>query len=155
MRTRFPQCPNHATRTANTRAERHTQPVTEDSSTRGGIRTRTLRRATVFKTVRLYQLGHPGEATNRKVCAMTDLAIRVQPRAKRTEVAGEREGAVVIRVSAPPVDGKANEAVRRLIATRLGVPLRAVQIVRGETGRDKVVRVDGVDAKTARRALLD
>ena len=85
---------------------------------------------------------------------MTDLAIRVQPRAKRTEVAGEREGAVVIRVSAPPVDGKANEAVCRLIAKRLGVPVRAVRIVRGETGRDKVVRVEGVDAETARRALL-
>ena len=85
---------------------------------------------------------------------MTDLAIRVQPRAKRTEVAGEREGAVVIRVSAPPVDGKANEAVCRLIAKRLAVPVRAVRIVRGETGRDKVVRVEGVDAETARRALL-
>ena len=85
---------------------------------------------------------------------MTDLAIRVQPRAKRTEVAGEREGAVVIRVSAPPVDGKANEAVCRLVAERLGVPVRAVRIVRGETGRDKVVRVEGVDAETARRTLL-
>lgn len=85
---------------------------------------------------------------------MTDLAIRVQPRAKRTEVAGEREGAVVIRVSAPPVDGRANEAVRRLVAKRLGVPLGAVRIVRGETGRDKVVRIEGVDAETARRALL-
>ena len=55
---------------------------------------------------------------------MTDLAIRVQPRAKRTEVAGERDGAVVIRVSAPPVDGKANEAVCKLIAERLGVAAR-------------------------------
>jgi uncharacterized protein (TIGR00251 family) len=85
---------------------------------------------------------------------MADLAIRVQPRAKRTEVAGERAGAIVIRVSAPPVDGKANEAVRRLIAERLGVPVRAVGIVRGEAGRDKVVRVEGVDAETARAALL-
>jgi uncharacterized protein YggU (UPF0235/DUF167 family) len=42
---------------------------------------------------------------------MGDLAIRVQPRARRSEVAGEREGAVVIRVTAPPVDGRANEAV--------------------------------------------
>ena len=85
---------------------------------------------------------------------MTDLAIRVQPRAKRTEVAGERGGAVVIRVSAPPVDGKANEAVCKLIAERLGVAVRTVHIVRGETARDKVVRIDGIDAETARRALL-
>ena len=85
---------------------------------------------------------------------MADLAIRVQPRAKRTEVAGEREGAIVIRVNAPPVEGKANEAVCKLIAKRLGVPARAVRILRGETGRDKVVRVDGMDAEAARAALL-
>jgi len=86
---------------------------------------------------------------------MTDLAIRVQPRAKRTEVAGEREGAVVIRVNAPPIEGKANEAVCRLIARRLGVPRSAVQIVRGASGRDKLVRVDGVSAERVRAALLD
>ena len=86
---------------------------------------------------------------------MGDLAIRVQPRAKRTEVAGERDGAVVIRVSAPPVDGRANEAVCRLIAERLGVPKSAVQVVRGHTGRDKQVRVDGVSADQIRHRLLD
>ena len=85
---------------------------------------------------------------------MGDLAIRVQPRAKRTEVAGERGGAVVIRVSAPPVDGKANEAVCRLIAERVGVPKSAVRIVRGESARDKVVRIDGLSADEAREALL-
>jgi uncharacterized protein (TIGR00251 family) len=85
---------------------------------------------------------------------MSDLAIRVQPRAKRTEVAGERGGAVLIRVSAPPVDGKANEAVCRLIAQRAGVPRSAVAIVRGQSGRDKRVRVDGMSAAQLRAALL-
>jgi uncharacterized protein len=85
---------------------------------------------------------------------MADLAIRVQPRAKRTEVAGERQGAVVIRTSAPPVDGKANAAVCRLIAKRLGVPQGAVRIVRGEGSRDKLVRIDGLSADEARAALL-
>jgi uncharacterized protein len=85
---------------------------------------------------------------------MADLAIRVQPRAKRTEVAGERDGAVVIRVNAPPVEGKANEAVRRLIAKRLGVPQSKVQIVRGEGTRDKLVRIEGLSADEARSALL-
>jgi uncharacterized protein (TIGR00251 family) len=85
---------------------------------------------------------------------VADLAIRVQPRAKRTEVAGERGDAVVIRVSAPPVEGKANEAVCRLIAARVGVPRRAVRIVRGESSRDKVVRIDGMSADEARTALL-
>jgi uncharacterized protein (TIGR00251 family) len=86
---------------------------------------------------------------------MGDLAIRVQPRAKRTEVAGERAGAVVIRVSAPPVDGKANEAVRRLVAERAGVPKSAVRIVRGEGARDKQIRVDGLSEAQLRHALLD
>jgi uncharacterized protein len=85
---------------------------------------------------------------------MGDLAIRVQPRAKRTEVAGERGGAVVIRVSAPPVDGKANEAVEKLIADTLNVPKRAVAIVRGDSSRDKLVRIDGLSADEARTRLL-
>jgi uncharacterized protein (TIGR00251 family) len=86
---------------------------------------------------------------------MEDLAIRVQPRAKRTEVAGERGGAVVIRGSAPPVDGRANAAVTRLIAERLSVPRSAVEIVRGHGTRDKQVRVDGMSADQIRAALLD
>jgi len=86
---------------------------------------------------------------------MGDLAIRVQPRAKRTEVAGERGDAVVVRVNAPPVDGRANEAVCRLIAKRLDVPRRAVRIVRGESVRDKLVRIDGFTADEARTALLN
>jgi uncharacterized protein len=85
---------------------------------------------------------------------MADLAIRVQPRAKRSEIAGERGGAVLIRVSAAPVDGKANEAVCRLIAERAGVPRSAVRIVRGESSRDKVVRIDGLSADEARTVLL-
>jgi uncharacterized protein len=85
---------------------------------------------------------------------MGDLAIRVQPRAKRTEIAGERGGAVVIRVAAPPVDGKANDAVRRLIAQRLGVPRSAVEIVRGESARDKLVRIEGLSADEVRTRLL-
>jgi uncharacterized protein len=85
---------------------------------------------------------------------MGDLNIRVQPRAKRTEVAGERAGAILVRVNAPPVDGRANEAVCRLIAKRLGVASGAVRVVRGDTARDKVVRVDGIDAVAARAALL-
>jgi uncharacterized protein (TIGR00251 family) len=86
---------------------------------------------------------------------MGDLAIRVQPRARRSEVAGEREGAVVIRVTAPPVDGRANEAVCRLICKRLNVPRGAVSIVRGESARDKLVRIEGLSTDEARSGLLN
>ena len=66
---------------------------------------------------------------------------------------GERAGAIVIRVTAPPVDGKANAALCALVAARVGVPRSRVRVVRGATGRDKVVRVEGVDAAALRAAL--
>ena len=84
---------------------------------------------------------------------MSDLRVRLQPRAGRTEVVGEREGVVVIRVAAPPVEGRANEALCAFIAERAGVPKRAVSVVAGERSRDKVVRVDGVESIAVRRAL--
>lgn len=83
----------------------------------------------------------------------TELAIRVIPRARRDEIAGERGGAVLVRVSAPPVDGKANDAVRRLLAKALGVAPSAIEVVRGQTGRDKVVRVTGLGEPDVRARL--
>jgi uncharacterized protein YggU (UPF0235/DUF167 family) len=81
------------------------------------------------------------------------LAIRVQPRARTTEVAGERAGAVLLRVAAPPVDGRANAAVCAFVADRAGVPKSAVRVVRGASGRDKLLEVDGVEAAALRRSL--
>jgi uncharacterized protein YggU (UPF0235/DUF167 family) len=69
-------------------------------------------------------------------------------------VVGERAGAIVIRVTAPPVDGKANAALCALVAQAAGVPPSRVSVVRGMTGRDKVVRVEGADAAAVRAALL-
>ena len=68
----------------------------------------------------------------------------LQPRARRDEVVGERAGAVVIRVTAPPVDGKANAALCAFVARAAGVPPSRVSVVRGQTSRDKVVRVEDV-----------
>lgn len=79
--------------------------------------------------------------------------MRLQPRARRDEVVGERGGAVVIRVTAPPVDGKANAALCRLVAKRVGVAPSKVSVVRGHAARDKVVRVDGADEAAVRGAL--
>jgi uncharacterized protein (TIGR00251 family) len=85
---------------------------------------------------------------------MAELSVRLQPRARRDEVVGERDGVVVIRVSAPPVDGKANAALCRLIAKKAGVAPSRVEIVRGHGAREKVIRVDGLDAEALRAALL-
>jgi uncharacterized protein (TIGR00251 family) len=70
-----------------------------------------------------------------------DLAIRVVPRARRDAVDGERAGRLLVRVTAAPVDGKANEAVCKVLAAHLGVPVRALAVVAGHRSRDKVVRV--------------
>ena len=83
-----------------------------------------------------------------------DISIRLQPRARRDEVVGERAGAVVIRVTAPPVDGKANAALCAFIARAAGVPPSRVSVVRGQTSRDKIVRVEDVSESFLRAALL-
>jgi hypothetical protein len=82
-----------------------------------------------------------------------DLAVRVQAGAGRSEIVGERDGRLVVRVAAKPIDGKANAALCALIAERAGVAKVAVSVVRGVAARDKVVRVEGVTGP-ALRAML-
>lgn len=72
-------------------------------------------------------------------------AVRVVPRASRSEIVGEHDGALRVRVAAPPVEGAANEELVRLLARALGVPVRAVEITSGHASKTKVVRVAGAD----------
>ena len=72
--------------------------------------------------------------------------VRVVPRASKSAVAGEHDGALRVRVAAPPVEGAANEELRRFLAGRLGVAARDVEIVGGHASRSKVVRVSGAKA---------
>jgi uncharacterized protein (TIGR00251 family) len=76
--------------------------------------------------------------------------VRVQPRARRTELAGLHGTALKVRVQAPPVDGAANAAVVALLADRLDVARSRVRVVAGMTSRTKVVEVDGVSAPAVR-----
>jgi uncharacterized protein len=85
--------------------------------------------------------------------ASAQVSVRVQARAGRDEIVGVRAGVVVARVSAPPVDGRANRALCRLIARRVGVAASQVTIVRGERSREKLLRVDGIDSGSL-QALL-
>ncbi|HEY2431514.1 MAG TPA: DUF167 domain-containing protein [Vicinamibacterales bacterium] len=82
------------------------------------------------------------------------LDIRVIPRAPQTKVDGERGGAILVRLAAPPVDGAANAALVAFLADALGVPRRQVAIVAGNTSRDKRVRIEGLDETEARARLL-
>ena len=83
------------------------------------------------------------------------LRVRVQPRASREAIVGWRQDALRLAVTAPPVEGQANEAVRRLLAQALGVAPSAVSVVRGARGRDKVVRVEGLTSAQMRSRLAD
>ena len=80
-------------------------------------------------------------------------ALRVQPRASRNAIAGVVGDAVKLAITAPPVDGKANQAVIEFLAELFGVSKSSVTIVSGETGRNKVIAVRGVSAEQARKAL--
>ncbi|RMH14127.1 MAG: YggU family protein [Gemmatimonadetes bacterium] len=82
-----------------------------------------------------------------------DITVRAQPRASRSEVVGPHGDALRVRLAAPPVDGAANKELVRLLARTLDVPRSAVDVVSGQSGRTKRVRVDGLDAATARARL--
>jgi uncharacterized protein (TIGR00251 family) len=83
------------------------------------------------------------------------LTIHVVPRARDTAVVGRHGEAIKIRVAAPPVDGAANAELVRFLAERLGVPKNAVRITRGESGRSKVVQIEGIESTAALENLLE
>lgn len=74
------------------------------------------------------------------------LDVSVSPNAKRTELVGWHDGALRVRLSAPPVDGAANEALRKWLASELGVPQARVTLLRGTSGRRKQWAIDAPEA---------
>ena len=76
--------------------------------------------------------------------------VRVVPRASRSEIVGEHDGALRVRIAAPPVDGAANEALVRLLARKLGVSRGAIEITGGQTAKLKVISVIGVSPAALR-----
>jgi uncharacterized protein (TIGR00251 family) len=81
-------------------------------------------------------------------------AVRIVPRASRSEIAGEYDGALRVRVAAPPVDGAANRELVRTLAKIFKLPQNAVEIVSGANSKSKVVRVRGADAATLEQLIL-
>jgi uncharacterized protein (TIGR00251 family) len=80
------------------------------------------------------------------------LRVRVVPRARRNEIAGWREGALVVRLTAPPVEGSANKALLRFLAEVLQVRLPDVTLLTGEKSREKTIRIEGLtDGELAAR----
>ncbi|PJE28949.1 hypothetical protein SAMN06297129_1193 [Pseudooceanicola antarcticus] len=84
------------------------------------------------KTPDLAPLARPG----------AEIAVRVTPKASRNRITLEEDGAIRVYVTTPPEDGKANEAVRKLLAKALGLAKTRLTLLRGQTSRDKVFRVE-------------
>ena len=85
--------------------------------------------------------------------APVTLSIRIQPRASKNEIVTMESGGLKIRLTAPPVDGAANEALVKFLADTLSIPKSHVEIVSGHTSREKIVRISGVSDADARRVL--
>jgi uncharacterized protein (TIGR00251 family) len=81
------------------------------------------------------------------------LCVRVTPRSGKEGVAGFEGGVVRIRLNAPPVEGKANDALVRFLAKAVGVPRGRITLVTGERGRNKIVRVSGITREAMMAAL--
>jgi uncharacterized protein (TIGR00251 family) len=82
------------------------------------------------------------------------IKLRVTPKSRADEIVGLRlDGALLVRVTAPPREGEANEAVVRLLSRALGIPRTSVRIQGGARSRDKWVDLDGIDAAEFRRRL--
>lgn len=81
------------------------------------------------------------------------ISVRVIPRAARSGIAGTRDGALLIRLNAPPVEGAANDELVEVIAGALGVPARSVTIISGARSRNKRVQVGGIDVASAAARL--
>ena len=81
------------------------------------------------------------------------IGVRLQARASRDELVGVRDGVLQARVTAPPVDGRANRALCKLLAGHLGIAPSRVRVVRGEKSREKLLRVDGIEPGEVDAAL--
>jgi uncharacterized protein (TIGR00251 family) len=83
----------------------------------------------------------------------TRLRFRVSPGAHRNELVGRHGDGWKVRVAAAPEGGKANEAVLDLLSERLGLPRRSLSIVSGQTAREKIVLMEGIDRAEGERRL--
>jgi len=73
------------------------------------------------------------------------IEIKVQPRSSKNQVAGEQDGALKIKLTAPPVDGEANQALIKYLSTWLKIPKKNITLLKGETSRHKLVEIKGID----------
>jgi uncharacterized protein (TIGR00251 family) len=81
------------------------------------------------------------------------LAVRVQPKASREEIRFEADGRIRIALTAAPVDGEANNALKAFLSKRLGIPKRAIEVASGEKSREKRLVLEGITRKAVEACL--
>ncbi|MEQ8173727.1 MAG: DUF167 domain-containing protein [Syntrophomonadaceae bacterium] len=81
------------------------------------------------------------------------LEIKVQPRSSRNQILGEQEGVLRVKLTAPPVDGEANQALLEFLARQLKVPRKNLRIIRGESSRQKLLEVTGISGSDVMKRL--
>jgi uncharacterized protein (TIGR00251 family) len=89
----------------------------------------------------------------RETASGASLGVRLQPKAKKNQVIGELDGALKLAVTAPPIEGRANEACIRFLADLLKVARSSVTIATGASSRNKVMRIEGLTAEQVRSRL--
>ena len=83
------------------------------------------------------------------------ISVRIQPRASKNEITTMEGGKLKIRLTAPPVDGAANEALVKFLSDQLNVSRSQVEIVSGHTGREKIIKILGMGEETVQRLLYN
>ena len=97
--------------------------------------------------------GRPSSRKQKQTDVSATLTVRIQPRASRNGVTRMEDGSFKIRLTAPPVDGAANEALVKFLSETLSISKSKVEIVSGHTGRQKIVRIGGVSEADVIRLL--
>ncbi len=81
------------------------------------------------------------------------ITVFAQPKAAKNEVIGPHNGAVKIKITAPPIEGRANEAIIEFLSELFKIPKRSIQLYRGGTSRNKIFELEGVTVEEARAVL--
>ncbi len=82
------------------------------------------------------------------------LHLFIQPKSSKNEIVGPHNGELKIKITAPPIDGRANEGLIEFLSDHFNIPKRSISLVKGETGRHKTVDLQGIDLPTAQQLLL-
>ena len=98
--------------------------------------------------------GSPKGRQSERTSGSVTIAVRIQPRASKNSISRMEEGSLKIRLTAPPVDGAANDALVNYLSKALGVSKSSIEIVSGHTSREKRIRISGV-SETAIHQLLN